>query len=563
MNAAGDPQSPSDKAADIGLHVADYITTGILGHGAMGTVYRARDAGGHEVALKLLREGPGVPRRALERFRREAEVSKILRRHPYILTVHATGQDQGLHYIAMELVREGRTFDDFVQTGRRDRDAILRMGIKLASALEYAHEHGVVHRDIKPANILVDEFGDPLLADFGVAELEDWPRCTESGALTGTPMYMAPEQARAERALPVSDIYSLAVTLYEALCGQMPYEFEGGKGATDVLDAVRTQRPMKLREHGPGFSRDLEYVLARGMAPEQRERYPTARQFGRDLESVLEGTPLAARFVSPLARLIRGIRRYSGWLLGLLALLVAAGIFSVYLLQRFENIHIQQMINTALQRNAVLTENLQQRSQETFHRARVQAGLGQWQMAVEGFSRAADMTRFSEGNRHASLIQLEQARALLMLDRQPEAESIYRSILDASDSSSVAQVQGLIELLIATAYHPDLEPAEKEAAAEQIYQEYQDLLQDEASIDTAQFVLGWKSRDSVDPLDRRPDLRSYALITDLLHRATDSPEFDAIAEAKEMIAENKASEKTWPTVWCLKMIRLQQERHEP
>lgn len=119
---------------------------------------------------------------------------------------------------------------------------IIRLVIKIARALQYAHNRRVVHRDVKPTNIMVDEFGEPLLTDFGVAALFDWPSCTVAGALTGTPLYMSPEQARADRVGHTSDIYSLGVVLYEAVTGVLPYNVSRNDAVQAVLEAGKLLR---------------------------------------------------------------------------------------------------------------------------------------------------------------------------------------------------------------------------------------------------------------------------------------------------------------------------------
>jgi serine/threonine protein kinase len=181
----------------------------------------------------------------LERFKREAEASKKLRRHPNIMKVYATGQDGLYHYIVMEPIRNSRTLEDLLEVNPLPLDVLAQVAAKIARALHYAHSRNIVHRDVKPSNIMIDEFGEPLLTDFGVAALIDWPSCTLSGALTGTPLYMSPEQARADRVGPGSDIYSLGVVLYEGLTGMLPYSTQHSAPVKNVLEAVRNETPRR------------------------------------------------------------------------------------------------------------------------------------------------------------------------------------------------------------------------------------------------------------------------------------------------------------------------------
>lgn len=298
-----------DSTPGLGFRVGEYTVIGELGHGSMATVYLVRDRTGHELALKLFKESQGVSSTMLERFRREAEATKKLRRHPHILTVYATGQEGRVHYIAMEKVQGSRTFQDLVEREQPNQRQILSLICRIAGALQYAHEHSIVHRDVKPSNIMIDEFGEPLLADFGVAELVDWPSCTVSGALTGTPMYMSPEQARAERVGPASDIYSLAVVLFEALTGVLPYDLPSNPNTGSVLEAVKTQKPLSARKLNPHVSRDLDYVVNKALSKLPSERYPDIKSFATDLNSVLDGKPLNARLFSPLYWLQHFLRR--------------------------------------------------------------------------------------------------------------------------------------------------------------------------------------------------------------------------------------------------------------
>lgn len=302
------------------MNLGGYQVVGRLGRGAMADVYDAVDSTGHEVALKVFKAGGGMSYTMLERFRREAEATKILRRHPYILTVYASGHEGDLHYIAMERIKDSRSLDSFFHR-RPARQDILKVGLKIAEALQYSHDHQIIHRDVKPANVLLDEFQDPMLTDFGVAELTDWPSLTLDGALTGTPLYMAPEQARGEVATPSSDVYSLAVVLYEGLLGEMPYELGEAAPTSAILDAVKHQAPKPPRGIDSTISRDLQYVLLRALRKSPSERYSSAREFAADLEAVLEGKPLAARWVSPWSRAGFWVRQHRTGLAGATAIL--------------------------------------------------------------------------------------------------------------------------------------------------------------------------------------------------------------------------------------------------
>lgn len=307
-----------------GLTLGGYRVVGRLGHGAMADVYDAVDSTGHEVALKVFQEGGAMSYTMLERFRREAEATKILRRHPYILTVYASGHEEDLHYIAMEKIEDSRSLDSYLHRSPSEKD-ILKIAIKIAEALQYAHDHQIIHRDVKPTNILINERSEPLLTDFGVAELTDWPSLTLSGALTGTPLYMAPEQARSEAASPASDVYSLGVVLYEALTGRMPYNLHETDNTTAILDAVKHQAPISPRHVSKTISKDLSFVLLKSLTKNKEERYPSARAFAADLQCILDGRPVQGRWVSPWSKSHLWLRRHrtaviGGFSLGLMGI---------------------------------------------------------------------------------------------------------------------------------------------------------------------------------------------------------------------------------------------------
>ena len=142
-----------------GYRVHEYVIVDTLGHGSMATVFLARDPTGHEVALKLFQEGPGVSPTLLERFKREAEASKKLRKHPNIMKVYATGKDGPYHFIVMEPIRNSRTLEDLLEVQPLTQNEIVSIVIKSARALHFAHTRSISHVDVKPSNIMIDEFG--------------------------------------------------------------------------------------------------------------------------------------------------------------------------------------------------------------------------------------------------------------------------------------------------------------------------------------------------------------------------------------------------------------------
>ncbi|MFO1521996.1 MAG: serine/threonine-protein kinase [Kiritimatiellia bacterium] len=441
-------------SADLGkgFRVGEYTITGTLGHGAMATVYLARDRTGHDIALKVFRESPGVSHTMLERFRREAEATKKLRRHPYILTVYDTGQEGPYHYIAMEQIQGSRTLDVLMSdpaAGNATR--LLTIGMKIANALAYAHEHQIVHRDVKPANIMIDEFGEPLLADFGVAELIDWPSCTVSGALTGTPMYMSPEQARAERVGPASDVYSLAVVLYEGLTGKLPYDLPPNARTADVLEAVKTAPVIRPRKRAKNIRRELEFVLLKALQKDPRDRYAGMREFAQDLECLLEGRPVRARLLNPVYQLRLFLREHRTLVLALGAVVLAGGVAAFILLRELRRIHTEQLLGLARTRNLELRMASEgQPAQgpanpggawQQIRNGRQMAAQDNWAGAAEAFKTAADLSRFYKDGRTSALATIEQGRAELMLARPDNAVELFRIIsTDPASSPALAEM---------------------------------------------------------------------------------------------------------------------------
>ena len=275
---AEEPPHAGPEFPEAGFKIGEYVIESMLGHGSMSTVFEASDSTGHRVALKVFQESRRVSDSMMERFRREIEASKQLREHPNIITVYSTGQDSKTHYIAMEKITGSRTLEAVMETDTLSIDTIVEFGIKLARALAFAHDRNILHRDVKPTNIMLNSFGDPVLCDFGMAALLEWPRFTVPGALTGTPMYMSPEQSRGETLTVSSDLYSLAVVI--------PRQFRGE------------------------ISPDLEAVLLQALDKRPDRRYQDGNSFADDLEKARRGKRVEARHYSTLLMIEHTVHRY-------------------------------------------------------------------------------------------------------------------------------------------------------------------------------------------------------------------------------------------------------------
>ena len=440
-----------------GFRIGEYLISDCLGHGAMATVYLAQDTTGHEVALKVFQEGPGVSETMLERFRREAEASKKLRRHPHIMTIYSTGKDGPYHYIAMESVRNSKTFEDALENTPMSLNMIVQIIIKIARALQYAHMHHIVHRDVKPTNIMIDEFGDPLLSDFGVAELIDWPSCTMTGALTGTPLYMSPEQARGERVGPASDIYSMGVVLYEAVVGVLPYSVQHCSPVKDVLEAVKNEPPRRPRLFRREITPELEAVMLKALEKNPRDRYADAEAFAVDLERALAGKRVSAHHFSPLDHVRHLARRYQRATLAVLPIVALAAGMMMYSRHKLVTARYEDLLTRAHLKNALYmlaqTDGAASpavdtpRAWQQIRLARKAMTAGDWSSASAAFQTAADLSRELGDQRTAAIAQLDQARCETMLNNRQRATGLYRDILTNTDASDAIVALAQLEYL--------------------------------------------------------------------------------------------------------------------
>ena len=300
---------------------AKYETAVPLGQGASGEVLRAWDPRlGRDVAVKMLRsDDPEMVARMQREARLQAKV-----RHPNVAEVYDVGTWDGRPYIAMRLV-EGSTLDRAVDGLPVERR--VRLLATVARAVHAAHSVGLVHRDLKPGNVLVEAGADgtlePFVVDFGIAREAAVAGETVTGQMIGTPGYMSPEQARGEttRLDRRSDVFSLGAVLYEVLTGSAPF---AGGSAIDTLVRVLESEPVAPRRLVRGLPRDLETIVLRCLEKDPDRRYGSARELAEDLESFLDGRPIAARPPGVLRKIARPVRRHpvvaTASLLALLAL---------------------------------------------------------------------------------------------------------------------------------------------------------------------------------------------------------------------------------------------------
>ena len=334
-----EPEGPGHELAPMSVQVPGYDVQEVLGRGGMGVVYRARQKPlNRTVALKMILDGAHAGARQANRFRSEAAVFARLQ-HPNIVQIHEIGEHEGRPFLALEYV-QGGTLERSLAGTPLLVDRAARLVETLARAVQHAHERGVVHRDLKPSNVLLSAEGEPKITDFGLAKLlAGDSRQTESGALVGTPSYMAPEQVEGAPAVigPATDIYALGAILYEALSGRPPFR---GESPIATMLQVRGSDVVPPRQLRPGLSRDLETICLKSLEKEPRRRYQTAAALADDLGRYLDGRPIVARPVPVWERGWLWARRQkalaAGILLGVLAVLalLAGGVYHNVQLRR-------------------------------------------------------------------------------------------------------------------------------------------------------------------------------------------------------------------------------------
>jgi serine/threonine protein kinase/Flp pilus assembly protein TadD len=287
-DAASEPSVSHPIPDFVGKQIGPYRIVSLLGHGGMGTVYKARDSRlERDVAIKLLPEAliEGTLR---VRFEREARAASALN-HPNICSVHDVGEFEGHPFLVMELL-EGRTLREYIETQPRDFGQIIQLAAEVADALEAAHAKHIVHRDIKPANIFVTGRGHAKLLDFGLAsraargagsgETSTQRMLTGPGSALGTIAYMSPEQARGEVVDARTDLWSLGVVLYEMASGSRPFE---GSTAAVVFDGILNKAPLPVRERNPEVSEDLARIIAKLLEKDRKLRYQSAAEVRAEL----------------------------------------------------------------------------------------------------------------------------------------------------------------------------------------------------------------------------------------------------------------------------------------
>ena len=310
-------RSLSRSAGGVPAGFGDFELLAEIGRGGMGVVYKVRQLSlDRVVALKMILRGDLASASDVARFRAEAESAARLE-HPHIVSVYEVGEHDGRPFFSMQLI-EGTTLSAKLANGPLLPHEAATLLIPVCRAIAHAHRCGVLHRDIKPSNILIDPDGRPYVTDFGLAKRitptggsaghpEDFAALTNSGAILGTPSYMAPEQAAGQRGeiSPATDVYSLGAVLYATLTGRPPFQ---AASPVDTVLMVLEQDPVPPRVLNSKADVELEIIALKCLQKPTDLRYLTADKLADDLEAFLRHEPISARssqFTQVLSRAFR------------------------------------------------------------------------------------------------------------------------------------------------------------------------------------------------------------------------------------------------------------------
>ena len=269
--------------------IGRYQIEKVLGTGAMGAVYLARDETlDRPVAIKVPKFPDGAGEEVIQRFYREARSAAAIT-HPNICAIYDIGEDEGTYFIAMQYV-EGHSLADYVESYRQPQQQVAIVVRKIALAMHEAHRHKLVHRDLKPDNVMIDHRGEPVVMDFGLARRSDHEdvRITREGAISGSPAYMSPEQLEGKLADidPRSDIYSLGVLFYEGLTGTLP--FKGGGSIVALITEVISKDAIYPRKIRQDLDPRICDICMRAMARKPSDRFATMQEFARALDEFIQ-----------------------------------------------------------------------------------------------------------------------------------------------------------------------------------------------------------------------------------------------------------------------------------
>ena len=309
-NAVSTPPPNNEKGSTCDSDFGEYELIGEIARGGMGVVFKARHKKLNRiVAIKMIRDGRLSSPQDIQRFHIEANAAAQLD-HPGIVPIYEIGEHDGRPFFAMKFI-EGGSLAQHIERFRSDQTKLVKFIVKIADAVHHAHQRGILHRDIKPANIVLDEAGEPLLTDLGLAKsIAGESELTQTGALVGTPSYMPPEQAHSGSLVTTAaDIYSIGAILYEMLCGEPPHKAET---VLETILKVRSEPVQPPRSLNKSVDRDLELICMKCLERDPQSRYSSAAGLSSDLQNWLNGEPLSVKPPTVFRSIVSLLRRNQG-----------------------------------------------------------------------------------------------------------------------------------------------------------------------------------------------------------------------------------------------------------
>ena len=273
----------------MGDTVGAYTIESELGEGGMGRVFKAVGTDGQAVALKTVKEEMAADEVFLKRFKREAEIAQRIQ-HPNVVSVIATGDFEGLPWAAQRFISGGSLEERLDRWGALELHQVIAIFLQVAGGLDVLHENGLIHRDLKPGNILIDERGNPFIADFGLAKdhQNEGTVLTRPGQALGSMDYMAPEQIRGEEVSAATDVYALACMLFELLTGQPPFADQVGMR---IMWAHLQDAPPHPSDIKPTLPRPVGDAILKGLEKDPADRPQSATEFMKLVENAAGPPP--------------------------------------------------------------------------------------------------------------------------------------------------------------------------------------------------------------------------------------------------------------------------------